>query len=147
MAYDIQLRLPERWLSECDTFEDESGVLVTHFEATLPAGKPDEVRAFVDIYVGDMPEDETAEDQAFANYAETVGFSEDDPEDFNPIFKTKFNGKNAWGFDALCENETPMRFLAQEVRKGVLAIIVFGALNEAGLVSLQETLERNLRVR
>ena len=147
MAYDIQLRLPDRWLSECDTFEDESGVVVTHFEGTLPSGKPDETKAFVDIYVGDMPVDETAEDQAFANYAETVGFSEDDPEDFNPIFKTKFNGKNAWGFDALCENETPMRFLAQEIRKGVLAIIVFGALNEASMISLQETLERNLRVR
>lgn len=147
MTYDIQLRLPERWLSECDTYEDESGAVITHFEATLPSHKPEVPVAFIDVYAGEMPEDESAEDQAFSNYADTVGFSDDDPEDFNPIFKIKFNGRNAWGFDALCEGDTPMRFLSQEVRKGLLAIIVFGAADEKKLASLHEIIEKNLRIK
>lgn len=147
MAYDIQLKLSGAWISECDSFMDESGAEVTHFTANLPGKDESHPAGFVDIYVGDMPEGETAEDQAFANYAETVGFSEDDPEDFNPIFKVKFNGRNAWGFDALCEDDMPMRFLSQEVRSKVLAIIVFGAADESALGSLHQQVERGLRVR
>lgn len=147
MSYDIQLRLPHQWISETETFLDESGYEVTHFEATLNSKNPKESPMFIDVYAGDMPEGETAEDQAFANYAETVGFSEDDPEDFNPIEKIKFNGKSAWGFAALCEDDSPMRFLTQEVRKGLLAVIVFGAGNEARLNNLQDLVERNLRIK
>lgn len=146
MKYDIQLPLPKEWTSEIDSYIDESGTEITHFEAHLPGnGKSREV-AMIDIYVGDMPEDETAEDQAFANYAETVGFDRDDPEDYNPIVKVKFNGKNAWGFEAICEDDSPMRFLAQEVRSGVLAIIVFAGKDDSTVINVRTLIERNFRV-
>ena len=87
--------MPEGWISEQETVEDESGALITHFEASCKAGDS------VDIYVGPLPEDTTARDQAMSNYADMVGFDDDDPEDFNPIAKLKFNGKNAFGFDGL----------------------------------------------
>lgn len=146
MAYDIIFPLPKGWTSETGTYMDESGTEVTHFEAHLAGRAKDREDAMIDIYVGDMPEDETAEDQAFANYAETVGFDESDPEDFNPIEKFKFNGRNAWGFDALCEDDSPMRFIAQEVRAGVLAIIVFAATDEAKLNDTAVLVERGFRV-
>lgn len=145
MAYDVHIPLPDGWTVEQDSYEDESGVEITHIEAHLRNDKADSDKALVDIYVGEMPEGETAEDQAFANYAEVVGFDEDDEE--CPVVKSKFNGKNAWGFDALCEDDSPMRFLSQEVRKGVLAIIVMAAENEKTLGSTQELVERSLRIK
>lgn len=145
MKYDIQLTLPESWTSETETYTDESGFEITHLAATLPGDTDSE--AIIDIYLGELPEGETAEDQALANYAETVGFYDDDPEDFNPIVKTKFNGKNAWGFDAICDEDSPMRFLAQEVKQGQLAVIVMVARTEEGLENVHTLVERNFRVR
>lgn len=145
MKYDIQLSLPEPWASETENYTDESGFEITHLAATLPGDTDSE--AIIDIYLGELPEGETAEDQALANYAETVGFYDDDPEDFNPIVKTKFNGKNAWGFDAICDEDSPMRFLAQEVKQGQLAVIVMVARTEDGLESVHTLVERNFRVR
>lgn len=140
------MKLPASWTCEQDTYLDESGYEITHLEAHLSDGKAGTDKAMIDIYVGDMPEDETAEDQALANYADTVGFYDDDPEDFNPIEKIKFNGRNAYGFTALCEDDSPMRFLSQEVRKGVLAIIVFAAKDESALADLHNLVERSFRI-
>lgn len=145
MAYDITFRLPEGWNTISETFNDESGVEISHLEAHLPGGRNEPDDILIDIYVGEMPDGETAEDQAFANYAETVGF--DDEDDFDPIEKFKFNGKNAWGFRALTEEECPMRFIAQEVKSGILAIIVFWTKSEDMVQPTFELIERGLRIK
>lgn len=147
MAYDIQMNLPTCWTCEQDTYLDESGYEIAHLEAHLRNDRKQKDEAIIDIYVGDIPEGETAEDQALANYAETVGFYDDDPEDFNPIEKFKFNGKSAYGFSALCEDESPMRFIAQEIRKGILAIIVFSASDEQSVEETRTLIERSFRVK
>lgn len=147
MAYDIQFNLPSSWSVEQDIYVDESGFEISHLEAHLRNDKEQTDNGYIEIYVGDMPEGETAEDQAFANYAETVGFFEDDPEDYNPIEKVRFNGRNAWGFDAYGEDETPLKFLAQEVRKGVLAIMLFSAPTDAAVKDVCALAERNFRVK
>ena len=147
MAYDIQLNLPAQWQKESDTYLDESGVEVSHLEAHLYNNTQKRDEGMIDVYVGEMPEDTTAEDQAFSNYADMVGFSDDDPEDFCPIYKFKFNGRNAFGFDALCEDESPMRLITQEIRRGVLAIICIAATDEKALENLQSDLEKSLRIK
>lgn len=141
------MNLPACWTCEQDTYLDESGYEIAHLEAHLRNDRKQKDEAIIDIYVGDIPEGETAEDQALANYAETVGFYDDDPEDFNPIEKFKFNGKNAYGFSALCEDESPMRFIAQEVRKGILAIFVFSASDEQSVEETRALIERSFRVK
>ena len=141
------MNLPACWTCEQDTYLDESGYEIAHLEAHLRNDRKQKDEAIIDIYVGDIPEGETAEDQALANYAETVGFYDDDPEDFNPIEKFKFNGKNAYGFSALCEDDSPMRFIAQEVRKGILAIIVFSASDEQSVEETRALIERSFRVK
>ena len=141
------MNLPACWTCEQDTYLDESGYEIAHLEAHLRNDRKQKDEAIIDIYVGDIPEGETAEDQALANYAETVGFYDDDPEDFNPIEKFKFNGKNAYGFSALCEDESPMRFIAQEVRKGILAIFVFSASDEKSVEETRALIERSFRVK
>lgn len=145
MAYDIQLNLPSEWQKEQSTYIDESEFEVTHVEAHLIRGKAEE--GMVDIYVGEMPEDTNAEDQAYSNYVDMVGFSDDDPEDFEPIFKVKFNGKPAFGFNALCENDAPMVLLTQEVKQGVLAVMCFAALDDKKLEDTISLVERSFRVK
>lgn len=141
MQYQIQLSLSDEWTVNTETVTDDYGRVTGHLEASRPDG------SFIDISLGEMPEGETAQDQAFANYIETVGFSEDDPEDYNPIARLKFNGKNAWGFDAYLENDVPMRLISQEPRAGVLAIMVFSAPDRDELVNLHLLIERNFRVK
>ena len=138
--YEINFKLPEGWTSRSETFEDESGNELSHLEAGTEGYE-------LDVYAGVLPEDETAEDQAFSNYADMVGFDEDDPEDFNPVSKIKFNGKNAWTFDALCEDDRPMRLISQEVRQGVLVITCFNAPDEDSLDEMHALIERSLRIR
>ena len=147
MAYEILMHLPQGWQVESDVYTDESGAEITHLEAHLTEEGKDRDNGMIDIYVGDTPEDTTAEDQALSNYADIVGFDEDDPEDFNPIARIKFNGRNAYGFDALCEDDSPMMFLATEVRKGVLAIICAAAPDDEALQQIMTLVERNLRIK
>ena len=141
MAYDIQLNLPAPWRKETETYDDESGAEVTHLEARL------DDMALIDIYAGDMPSDMTAEDQAYSNYADIVGFAEDDPEDFNPISQIKFKNRSAYVFHALCEDESPMMFLSQEIRKGVLIIMCCAGKDDDVLQDTVLLVERNLRVK
>lgn len=147
MAFDITLNLPAGWQKESDTYIDESGAEISHLEAHLYDQQQKRDEGMIDIYVGEMPEDTTAEDQAFSNYADMVGFSDDDPEDFQPIFKVKFNGKNAFGFEALCEDESPMKFFTQEIKKGVLAIICIAGKDEKTLDGIFTVVERNFRIK
>lgn len=139
MAYDVKLNLPAPWTVEMEVFNDDNGIEITRVTASAD-------RDYVDIYVGPMPEDETAEDQAFANYAESVGFYEDDPEDFNPIEKFKFNNKPAFGFDGLSEENLPLKIFTQELKKGILAVVVVIGRNEKALAENLALVERSFRL-
>ena len=147
MAYEINLKLNDDWKTNLDIYNEEFGGETTHLEAHLP-GAPGEVdQILIDVYVGDLPDGETAEDQAFANYAEAIGFDEEDENEESPIVKFKFNGKNAYGFEAETEDNYPMRFFTQEVRKGVLLVVAYYVKSEDLLLSTFELLERNLRIK
>lgn len=139
MAYDVALKLPAAWTVESEVFNDDMGVEVTRVSASSD-------RDFIDIYVGPLPEGETAEDQAFANYAESVGFYEDDPEDFNPIESFQFNNKKAFGFEGLSEENLPLRIFTQELRKGILGVFVVIGHNEKALADNMALLERSFRL-
>lgn len=147
MSYGINLKLSDDWKTNLETYIDESGAEITHLEAYVPDEGGDIDRIMVDVYVGDMPEDETAEDQAFANYAEVVGFDDEDADGESPIVKFKFNGRNAYGFEAETEDGCPMRFFTAEVRKGVLMVVAYYVKSEDLLLSTFELLERNLRIK
>lgn len=140
MKTDIQITLPDGWKINRDNYTDDSGEVISHIEASLADDS-----AFFEVHAGPMPEGETAEDQAFANYAESVGFDDDD--EGSPIVKFKWNGKNAWGFEALCEDDRPLRLISQEVRNGVLAIIIIGATDDTQLEKVSELVETQLRIK
>ena len=94
-----------------------------------------------------MPEDTTAADQALANYADTVGFDEEDPEDFDPIIEWPFGNKKAYGFEALAEDDSPMRMMCIELKKGTLVILCILAKDDATLVEAVQLAERGLRLK
>lgn len=141
MAYDVQISLPEEWRCSVESYKDEDGSEVTHLEARLGKDIGD---GTIEAYVGDMPEGDSAADQAITNYADMVGFDGD--EDFNPIEEWEFNGKKAYGFEALCEDDSPMRVLCVEIKQGILAIICVAAPDEAKLDEVF-SLAARLRIR
>ena len=147
MAYDISLKLPKEWVSELDSYIDESGVEITHLSCHLPNDKLQTDEALIDVYAGPLPEDTTAADQALSNYADTVGFDEDDPEDFDPIIEWPFNGKKAYGFEAIAEDDSPMRMMCIEFKKGVLVILCILGKDDDTLVQAIQLAERGLRLK
>lgn len=134
------LRLPEGWTVSYDTLIEEDGSETAYADATGPAGES------VEVYVGEMPEDNDASDQALANYVEMVGFDENDPEDYSPIIQWPFDKKKAYGFEALCEDDSPMRVICVEIKQKVLAVANVIADDEASLEAAYQVLVRGLRV-
>ena len=146
MAYNLSLKLSEGWVSELDSYLDESGVEITHLSCHLSDDRARTDLALIDVYAGPMPEDSTAADQALANYADTVGFDEEDPEDFDPITEWPFGKKKAYGFEAYAEDDSPMRMMCIELKKGVLVIICILGKDDDRLVEAVEIAERGLRL-
>lgn len=146
MPYKIQLPLPQGWISSSDIQKDEDGSVITHLECQLPDDKKQTMIAMADIYVGPMPEDSSAADQAYANYVDMIGFDEDDPEDMDPITEWPFNGRKAYGFEGLSEDDSPIRVMAIEIKKGVLCIMSIMACDDDKLVGTVRLIESKLRV-
>lgn len=94
------------------------------------------------VEYGPMPEDSTAQDQAFTNFLDMVGFDDDDPEDFNPLFETTFNNRKAYGFQAWVDEERQIIVLCMEPKKGMLAVIGGIGLNPEEVL---KTVEKSLR--
>jgi hypothetical protein len=145
MAYKISLPLPPVWHSKIETLEEAEGEKILHLEAHLPNNEEEKDDAIIDVYVGDMPEGTTAQDEALANYADMVGFEEDD-EDEDPITEWPFNKKKAYGFEAYCEDDSPIRVMCVEIRPKVLCIINTVACTDEKLVEIVQYVERKLKV-
>lgn len=143
--YKISLDLKGGWDKEESTYTEFDGTEVTHIECHLPDDKAQKDIAIIDIYAGEMPSDTTAADEALANYADIVGFDDTDPEDFDPITEWPFAGKKAYGFEALCEDDSPMRLMCIELKKGLLCIVNTCAENDDKLAEVIEMVERSLR--
>ena len=147
MAYRFTLDLPQGWEKEVTHENDPEGGELTHFECHLSDDAARTDLAQIEIFAGRMPSDTTAADEALANYADIVGFDDDDPEDFDPITEWPFAGKKAYGFEALCEDDSPMRLMCTEIKAGYLVLISICAKDDETLVETVQLVERNLRAK
>ena len=145
--YIIKLDLLQGWEKEESTYIEVDGTEVTHIECHLPDDAAQKDIAIIDLYSGQMPSDTTASDEALANYADIVGFDEEDPEDFDPIVEWPFAGKKAYGFEALCEDDSPMRLMCVEIKSGYLALFSICAKDDETLVDTVQLVERNFRAK
>lgn len=146
MHYNITLPLPSGWVSEVDNYVEFDGSDVTHMECHLMNSATGKDDALVDIYVGEMPEDTSAEDEAFANYAEMIGW-DDDEDDDSAIVQWVFNGRKAFGFEAYTDDDASMRVMCIEIKKGVLVVMNIMAKNDSMLAELVDTVEKKLRIK
>lgn len=147
MKYTLKMELPEGWKSSTENSIDPDGTEITHFAAFLPDDNTQSDISGIDIYLGDMPSDGDAQEQAMLNYVDMVGFDENDPEDQDPLTEWPFSGKKAYGFECLCEDDAPMRVMFCELKKGLLAIISVVARDDESLAEYVTLVERKLRVK
>ncbi len=144
MAYGINLNLPEGWDSKTVTYK-EAGEEITHLQAFLPDDRIQSDLGAIDIYVGPVPEGSSAEQEAYNSYCEMFGREAAD-EDDEALVVWPFQGHEAFGYEALCEDDSPMRFMAVEPLPGVLAIITVAFRNDLGLQKMIQTVEKDLRI-
>ncbi|MBO4743346.1 MAG: hypothetical protein J5533_06900 [Bacteroidales bacterium] len=145
MVYDISLPLSPEWIREDERYEEVDNAMITHAECHLPSAQEGKYEAVIDLYAGDMPSDTTAEDEAYANYAEIIGWDEEDEED-NPIAEWRFQKRKAYGFTGECEDGSIMLLMCVEIVKGGLLICSVVAANDEAVSKWAEYLEANLKV-
>lgn len=129
----IEIKLPEGWNGQVG----EQYVEIENLDGT----------ASVEVTVGNMPAESAAPEQALINFIDMVGFDDDDPEDYSPIEQWEFNNRKAYGFDAYLEDESSIRVLCIEPKKGVLAVISIVGRNERIVDETMHLLERILRIK
>ena len=144
MAYNTQLKLDNNWHVETEEYVDDLGADITELSVSHFIDDEKHEDCHAEISVGPLPEEITAEDEAFANYVDLVGFSDDEQE--NPIRKEKFNNKSAFLFDAENEDGSLMRVICYEARKECLAVVTVYAINEEILEKAVSTIEKGLRI-
>jgi len=146
MKFDIILPLQEGWSSDKETFV-EDGEEITHLQAYLPDNATQSDKALVDIYVGPMPEGSDAESEALGSYAEVVGYDDDEEEEEDPLTAWPFQGGKAFGYEALCEDDSPMRLMTIEIIPEVLATVMVACRDDSLLVSTVEYVEKKLTIK
>lgn len=145
-TYDILLPLTPEWINEEDRYEEVDGAFITHLECHLPSGDGKSDAAVLDIYVGDMPADTTAEDEAYANYADIIGWDDEDDEE-SPISEWRFKNKKAFGFSGECEDGSIMLLMCVEILKGALLIASIIAPDDEAVGKWAKYIEEKLTVR
>ena len=145
-TYDILLPLTPEWINEEDRYEEVDGAFITHLECHLPSGDGKSDSAVLDIYVGDMPADTTAEDEAYANYADIIGWDDEDDEEA-PISEWRFKNKKAFGFSGECEDGSIMLLMCVEILKGALLIASIIAPDDEAVGKWAKYIEEKLTVR
>ncbi len=145
-TYDILLPLTPEWINEEDRYEEVDGAFITHLECHLPSGDGKSDSSVLDIYVGDMPADTTAEDEAYANYADIIGWDDEDDEE-SPISEWRFKNKKAFGFSGECEDGSIMLLMCAEILKGALLIASIIAPDDEAVGKWAKYIEEKLTVR
>ena len=140
MLPDIQLPLLPGWQCHLETLTD-NGMELAHLEAYLPDDRNQADRILVDIYAGDMPEGSSAEQEALHSYQDIVGDGEEDP-----LLIWPFQGKDAYGYEVICDDDAIMRVMCIETEPGQLLILNVVAQDDDLFDEAVEHVEKKLSV-
>lgn len=146
MTYDILLPLSPEWIREEERYEEVDNALITHLECNLPSSEEGKCDVVMEMYVGDLPSDTTAEDEAYANYLEIIGWDDEDDEE-DPIAEWRFQNKRAYGFSGECEDGSIMLLMCVEIVKGGLLICTVVAQTDEEVSRWAQYIEQNLKVK
>ena len=140
MSLNLSLPLLPGWQSHAETVLDND-LELAHLEAYLPDDKSQSDKVLVDLYAGAMPEGSSAEQEALNSYRDIVGDDEDDP-----LIIWPFQGKEAFGYEAVCDDDSIMRVMCVETAPGVLLILNIVAQDDALFDETVVYVEQNLSV-
>ena len=146
MTYDISIPFSPAWTCEQERYDEVDGAVITHLECHLPKGDGKADEAMLDLYVGDLPSDTTAEDEAYANYAEIIGWDDEDDEEC-PIAEWRFQKIKAFGFTGECEDGSIMLLMCVEIVKGGLLICSVIAANDEEVSKWAKYVDDNLKIK
>lgn len=133
------LSLPANWKTTFETLDGPEGEQ-NHYESTCTDGRS------IELWLGPMPIDSTAPDQALTNYVDMVGFDDDDPEDYNPIEEWEFKGRKSYGFEVFCEDESLIRVICIEYRRKQLCVASVIAADGQSLEDTVALLAKSLKI-
>ena len=140
MNLDIHLPLLPGWQSHAETLFDNE-LEVTHLEAYLPDDGRQSDKVLIDAYASAMPEGSSAEQEALNSYRDIVGDEEEDP-----LIIWPFQGKEAFGYEAVCDDDSIMRVMCVETAPGALLILNITAQDDALFDETVVYVEKNLSV-
>ena len=134
----IQLPLLPDWQSHQETLLDNE-IEISHLEVYLPDDKRQADKGLIDIYAGQMPENSSAEKEALRSYEDIVGDGEEDPLTIWP-----FQGKEAFGYEVICDDDSIMRVMCVEWEPGLLLILNVVGQDEELFETAVEHVEKHL---
>ena len=88
-----------------------------------------------------MPQGSTAEKEALNSYQDIVG--DGDPD---PLIIWPFQGKEAYGYEVICEDDSIMRVMCVEREPGLLLIINIVAEEDALFETAVQHVESHLSI-
>jgi hypothetical protein len=136
----IHLPLLPGWQSHQETLTDHD-IELAHLEAYLPDDKKQTDRILADVYAGPLPEGSSAEQEALHSYQDIVGDGEEDP-----LLIWPFQGKEAYGYEVICDDDAIMRVMCVEAAPGQLLILNVVAQDDDLFDEAVCHLEKNLTV-
>ena len=138
MLPNILLPLLSGWQSHPETLTD-NGIELAHLEVYLPDDKSQSDHLLIDIYAGALPEGSSAETEALHSYQDIIGDGEEDPLTIWP-----FQGKEAYGYEAVCDDDSIMRVMCVETIPGQLLILNIVAQDDDLFDEAVEHVEKTL---
>ena len=146
MAFEIILPLPEEWQKSLEEIEEEEGT-VSHLECYTSKSAKAVPGSMIDVFVGPMPAETSAADEALANYAEMIGWDDESDEEEDPIYEWDFNNRKAYGFEGICDDDSTIRVMCCEIKSGVLLVMSVVAPTDEELDKLLVYVESKLRIK
>lgn len=138
MIPTLHLPLLPGWQSNSGTVQDGE-IELAHLETFLPDDRSQSDLCLIDIYAGAMPEGSDAEQEALRSYQDIVG---DDEED--PLIIWPFQGKEAYGYEVLCEDDSIMRVMCIGYAPSRLLIINIVACDDEHFDEAVQHVEKHL---
>jgi len=135
MAHKINFTLPAGWNIEEGVINEEGAEVLTYYATKGSAS--------IELYVGDMPENSDAYQEAMYSYADAFDAKEGDEI---PLGELPFLGETATYYDAEDDNRCPMIVLCVEPVKGTLVLAILGEKNDESLDDLMALVDENLTV-
>lgn len=144
MAAQITLPLPEEWQSFSETLND-NGRILAHVEYYLSNDDSESDKALIDVYAGTMPEGSDAGKEALNSYYDIIG--DEDETDEDPLTRWPFQGMDAFGFEAICEDDSIMRVMCIEPEPGKIVLMNIVAEDDPTFDECILHVEKNLSIK